>query len=146
MSTDSRKANRLVIRRTIAAPPEAIFAAWTDARGMQEWMRPGDMLRAEVALDVHVGGKFRIVMHGREGRYEHTGEYRVVDPPKRLAFTWVSANTQGRVTLVTIDLRPAGPGTELVLTHEDLPDQVAVERHSGGWGRILELLGERLAG
>jgi uncharacterized protein YndB with AHSA1/START domain len=105
-------------------------------------MSPVGSAAAEV--DLRVGGRFRVVMTGEGRELEHTGEYLEVDPPRRLVFTWRSPYTGEEPSVVTVTLRPRGEGTELALTHERLPaDQV--DPHAGGWGRMLERLGDVLA-
>src|SRR5690349_15555451 len=94
----------LIVRRTIAAPRERVFAAWLDPAKLSRFMQPGDVTHTVAEVDARVGGRFRIVMeHGRGGT-EHHGEYLVIDPPSRLSFTWTSANTDDRPTTVTIEL------------------------------------------
>ncbi len=132
----------LVIRRIISASPEEVFAAWIDPESMKHWMCPGDILRAEAQLDARVGGSFRIITKGRDQDYEHTGEYRVVEPPSKLVFTLISKGTDYQPTLVTVELFERGEQTELVLTHERLPGAEAVKRHQGGWGQIADRLAE----
>jgi len=134
---------KLVVRKTIAAPPREVFDAWTDADGMKSWMCPGDATEARARLDVRVGGTFEIVMKSPQRDYEHTGTYRVVDPPRKLVFTWMSAATDNKTTLVTVEFLARGTGTEVVLTHEELPSPEAVKSHRGGWGTILDRLAER---
>jgi uncharacterized protein YndB with AHSA1/START domain len=126
----------LVVRRTLPAPPERVFAAWLRPESMARWLSP--FADAEATVDPRVGGAFRVVMRGMGQEIEHTGEYREIDPPRRLVFTWVSPYTGSTPSLVTVELEPVAPGdrTELTLTHEHLPaDQV--EDHRGGWERIL---------
>ena len=135
----------VTVRRHIAAPPEKVFAAWTDEKGMERWMCPAPSERADVSLDVRVGGRFRIDMHGQGQVHEHEGEYLEVDPPRRLVFTWVSKSTGGRDSRVTVDLAPAGGGTDVVLTHEGLPSADSAQGHETGWTDILRKLEERVA-
>jgi uncharacterized protein YndB with AHSA1/START domain len=98
-----------------------------------------------VEADPRAGGRFRIVMKGPECDHDHRGEYLVVERPHRLVFTWTSEATQGRSTTVTVEIRARGPNeTELVLTHEGLPDEAAADGHRSGWGDIVEKLGARL--
>jgi uncharacterized protein YndB with AHSA1/START domain len=135
-------ANELVVRRALPYQPTAVFAAWTDPVRLARWMSPFG--RAEVEADLRVGGRFRIVMHGPDRAIEHTGEYREVDPPRRLVFTWCSPYTGSEASVVTVELRQVDDGTELTLTHAQLPaDQV--ESHGGGWGSILDQLARHLA-
>ena len=79
------------LERVFDAAPEEVFEAWGDAESLAAWMCPGsDMASATVEVDFRVGGRFRIVMHGSEQEFTQTGEYLEIDPPRRLAFTWVS--------------------------------------------------------
>lgn len=145
MTVEGERPDTVVIRRVIPAPREAVFAAWIDPKSMKHWMCPGDTVGAEAQLDPRVGGAFRIVMKGRTRDHEITGEYRIVQPPSKLAFTWISKATGGHSTLVTVELFDRGENRcELVLTHEMLPDPEAVQNHRGGWGQIVERLAEHL--
>ncbi len=133
------------ITKILPARREDVFAAWLDADGMCQWMCPGDIKKTEVEIDARVGGKYRILMRGGDGNYEHTGEYVEIAPPERISFTWVSHNAVDG-SLVTIELRDRGNDeTELVLTHERLPSTESVARHTSGWTSILDKLASRLA-
>jgi len=132
-------AEPLVVRRVLRVPRERVFAAWLDPDLMARWMCPGDMSGATVELDPRVGGKFRIVMHHSRGESEHWGEYLVIEPPSRLSFTWISAHTERRPTVVTVELFARGADTELVLTHGRLPPD-KVEAHREGWTDIVAKL------
>jgi uncharacterized protein YndB with AHSA1/START domain len=138
------RANKLVIRKIIPVPREKVFAAWLDPEGMRGWMCPGSCRSAEVEIDARVGGKFRILMKSEEKDYDHTGEYVVIDPPSKLAFTWISEGTDHQATLVTVELFDRGKECELVLTHERFPRPEKVEPHRQGWGSIVEKLAAHL--
>jgi len=126
----------LVVRRFMPVPRERVFAAWLDPSGMAQWMRPSRMTDTTVEVDPRVGGRFRIVMaQGRE-RFEHTGEYLVIEPPARLSFTWISDATDHRPTVVTIEFLERGGDTELVLTHRRLPPS-QLGSHRSGWTDIF---------
>ena len=132
------------ISKMMPARREDVFNAWLDADGMRHWMCPGDIKETEIEIDARVGGKFNLVMHGEENNYEMTGEYVEIDPPRRIAFTWVS-HTAVAGSLVTLELHDRGEETELVLTHERLPSADIAAQHEGGWTSILEKLAGRLA-
>ncbi len=134
----------LVVRRLIPAARERVFAAWLDPVSLAQWMCPGTVTRAEVALDPRVGGRFSIVMHHPAGSVEHRGEYLVIEPPARLSFTWISRNTDHQPSVVTVEFVERGPATEVVLTHRQLPAR-QVEGHRKGWTDIVRKLGETLA-
>jgi len=139
----SEAGNVLVVRRVISVPRNEVFAAWLDPASLARWMRPGDVTKATVEVDARVGGKFRIVMmHGRGGD-EHWGEYLTIEPPSRLSFTWMSAHTDLRPTVVTVEFLERGSNTELILTHRGLP-AARVDAHKNGWTDIIAKLGETL--
>jgi uncharacterized protein YndB with AHSA1/START domain len=130
----------LIVARMLNAPCEAVFAAWTTVEQLQRWMCPEGATVAMAALDLRVGGAFHIEMLIQGVRSTYTGVYREIRPPHRLAFTWVSAHTYFRDTLVTVDLRPRGDKTELTITQTLLPDAPARERHARGWTQLLDHL------
>jgi uncharacterized protein YndB with AHSA1/START domain len=140
MTGGAGESGKVVVRRVLPASREQVFAAWTDAESMRDWMCPSDRHTAEAWLDPRVGGAYRIVMRDGAGTYEHTGEYLVVEPPSRLVFTWIAASTGHRPTIVTVELSPHPRGCELVLTHERLPEGTVTDRYRGGWGHIAERL------
>jgi uncharacterized protein YndB with AHSA1/START domain len=145
MTGQGEAAPVLVVRRRIPVPRERVFEAWLDSASLARWMRPGDCTRAIVTIDPRVGGGFRITMDGpTHGAVEHHGEYLAIEPPSLLSFTWISRHTDSRATVVTVEFFERGTGTELVLTHRQLPP-TEVEAHRGGWTDILRLLEETLA-
>ncbi len=131
----------VVVRRTIAASAEDIFDCWLDPEALAAWMRPGTIRSTVAKVEPRVGGRYEIVMQGEEGAIPHSGEYRVIDRPRRLVFTWHSPYAGPAETLVTVDFLRAGKGTEVVVTHEQLPAE-ARESHSRGWSSGLEHLDE----
>ena len=136
----------VVIRKVLPASREEVFDAWLDAARMREWMCPGSMTASDVTLEPRVGGQFRIVMRGPEGQVVNTGEYRVLDRPAKLEFTWVSERWDGQETLVTVELHRRDAGCELVLTHRRFPKEHSALQLEKGWGGILEKLGSAISG
>ena len=136
---------RVVLERILPAPPADVFHAWTDPARLRVFMCPGNVTSTDVEADVRVGGRFRFVMHDGDAAIVHTGEYRVVEPPSRLAFTWHSPVTGPGGSLVTIALSPHEGGTRLVLTHEQLPGDEIAGRHRRGWSDILDAITRHLA-
>lgn len=137
---------REVVRVTklLPASPDVVFDAWTDPESLTQWFLPGPVRVGPVEVDLRVGGRYRIVVTG-EAEHELSGEYLEIVRPTRLVFTWFSANTGGGETLVTIEFEERGSRTELILTHEQLPDRQAAAQHEAGWTNILDALGSHLA-
>ena len=135
----------VTVKRRIAAPAQRIFDAWLDPASLAEWMRPcsAPPKRSDVKVDAREGGAFEIVMHVPSGPVRHTGIYQTIDAPRRLVFTWNSPHAGQNDSLVTVEFRPDGKATEVVITHERLPEQ-ARPAHTTGWTEILESLANKL--
>ena len=136
----------LSLVRTIKTTPEKVFAAWTEPKTLKRWMSPSDSTELAVAeTDIRVGGKYRFVMREPDGR-EHKigGVYKEIEKARKLVFTWVWEGDAETETLVTIDLRKKGVGTELTLTHTKFSDEKIRDMHSEGWagciGRLEKLM------
>jgi len=135
------------IERTFQAPVEAVFRAWTTEEVMRRWWqaeRGWETTEAEV--DLRVGGAIRVVMRdpAKEVDYGGGGIYTEVDPPTRLAFTWIWDGDTRR-TLIEIDFEEVDGMTAVRFTHSGLWDEAAVRAHEDGWGNILDGLGRDLA-
>ena len=128
--------HRIVVRRRMPAPREIVYAAWIDPEGIREWMCPGDVVSAEAALDVRVGGSFRIIMRAKDRVHEDTGTYQVVDPPAKLSFTWSGLENTAEITLVSVEFIAHGQESDLVITHEAFTKPDLAQRYEMGWGTI----------
>ena len=136
----------LTLRRRLAAPPAAVYAAWTDPQKLARWFGPARIVSAEATLDVRVGGRFHVVLYEDNGdRHQVGGVYKEIEPERKLVFSWAWSATPERESQVTVTLKPDGDGTVLILTHEQLADEATRERHTGGWTGSLDKL-ERMFG
>src|SRR5215471_13963028 len=128
----------------LAASCEEVFDAWLDAQGMCQWMCPGPVTSCEVTLEPRVGGHFRIVMTAPGAKFVNTGEFRVLDRPEKLQFTWASSRWGNQETLITVELHPRDAQCELVLTHERFPLEYSAGQLVTGWTQILAKLAASL--
>ena len=137
--------HQLQVRRTFTASPERLFKAWTTAAELKRWHAPGPLNCSLAEVDLRVGGRYRIHMKAPDGS-EHRvgGTYRVIDPPRKLSYTWTWETGKSAdellETLVTLEFLPKGTGTELVLTHEGFTVETTKGSHEQGWTAILEKL------
>ena len=131
----------VVVRRTIAASAEDLFDAWLDPEALAQWMRPGTIQSTVARVEPRVGGSYEITMQAASGPILHKGVYRFIDRPRRLVFTWITAFTENQETLVTVDFIRLGQRTEVVVTHEQLPESARPSHHKG-WTSGLEHLDE----
>ena len=137
----------LSLQRHYPVAPEKVWRAWTDPQALAKWWGPGPGEPVSLAeLDVRAGGRFRIVFGGPDGKaHECAGVYQEVVPNKKLVFTWSWPNsTPERISVVTIEFRQSGTGTDLIFRHEQLFDEKARDDHKRGWTATLDKLAEFL--
>ena len=128
----------ITVKRRIAAPAQVIFDAWLNPVSLAEWMRPcsSGTMKSDAKVDAREGGAFEIVMHVPSGPVRHSGIYQRIDAPRQLVFTWNSVHAGQHDSLVTVDFRTDGKATEVVITHERLPED-KLAGHTAGWTEIL---------
>jgi uncharacterized protein YndB with AHSA1/START domain len=134
------------IERTFNASAEAVFRAWTSEEVLRRWWQAERGWTTSAAeVDLRVGGSVRVVMHDPERDLDigGGGRYTEIDPPTRLAFTWLW-DGETRRTLIEIDFEEADGATTVRFVHSGLWDEEAVRKHEGGWGRLLDNLGREL--
>ena len=116
------------VTQRIEAPPEIVFSYLTDSARFTQWMGIG------AALDARPGGRYRIDV---DGEHIASGEYREIDPPRRLVMSW---GWEGHPTVppgsttVEITLTSEQGATLLRLRHLGLPSEAERQQHTGGWG------------
>jgi uncharacterized protein YndB with AHSA1/START domain len=133
----------LRIERTFQAPAEAVFAAWTSEEVIRRWWQAEHGWEtSEAEVDLRVGG----VVHDPDKDLDHGGggHYTEIDPPTRLAFTWLWDGDTTR-TLIELDFEEADGATTVRFTHSGLLDEASVRSHEHGWSNILDRLGRTLA-
>ena len=133
----------LALQRHYPVAPEKVWRAWTDAEAVKRWWGPGPGEPVSLAeLDVRVGGRFRIVFGGPDGKmHECAGVYQEVVPNRKLVFTWHWPNsTPERISVVTIEFHGSPAGTDLVFKHEQLFDEATRTGHTRGWTGSLDKL------
>ena len=137
----------LTLHRTIDAPVETVYAAWTDPELLRRWLAPGNATVARAVAEVAVGGTFLIEMRATDGeKWLTRGLYREVVPNRRLVHTWCWEGSDVE-SLVTVELEPASAGTtRLTLTHSRFAEAEARDEHERGWTGCLVKLEALYAG
>jgi uncharacterized protein YndB with AHSA1/START domain len=70
-----------------------------------------------------------------------SGVYRIVEPPRRLSFTWAwedAGGARGHETEVTVIFEMAPGGTRLVLLQQRFEGAQARDNHSRGWSTSFD--------
>lgn len=123
------KTLEFTLERMIPATQEEVFDGWLDPKV------PGNPWNAaeKVLLDARVDGLFYWTMKSNA----HYGRFTTVERPHRIAHTWVSPNTLGQESVVTVTFSKHAEGTLMRLVHSNLPDTERARGHEAGWGYFL---------
>jgi uncharacterized protein YndB with AHSA1/START domain len=146
----------LVLERTIAVPPDRVWAAWTEPELLMQWFTPAPWKTVAVDMDLRPGGRFNTTMESPEGdQYPNNGSYLQVEPNQLLVFTSLltedfrpvapsnGANDLAFTARIEIEASPEG-GTRYraIVMHaqEDACKQHADMGFTDGWGAALDQL------
>ncbi len=128
--TESPKTLELTIERTIPAAPGEVYAAWLDPKIPGNPWHEADKL----ILNPKVDGFFYWLIRGTA----HYGRFTQIEPAARIQHTWVSRNTLGEESTVTVTFQKKGDGTLMTLVHSGLPDTAGGRGHENGWNYFLD--------
>jgi uncharacterized protein YndB with AHSA1/START domain len=135
----------LVVRRTIRATAARLFEAWTRPAQLKQWWGPDGVVCVEAEIDLRLGGRYRIANRLPDGKILWiAGVFEVIDPPHTLVYTWALEPIAGVSERVTVQFKPQGESTEVIVTHERIPSASIRERHALGWQGCLEGLAKYL--
>jgi uncharacterized protein YndB with AHSA1/START domain len=136
---DPRPANlTLVVRRTIQASAEELFAAWTQPERLKLWWGPRPITCEDAEIDLRPGGSYRIANRLPDGTLLWiVGEFEVVEPPFRLVYTW-RTDPSASAERVSVQFEPRDNATEVIIVHERVSDPETRSRHEHGWSGCLD--------
>jgi uncharacterized protein YndB with AHSA1/START domain len=146
MSERSVEHATFVVERAYEAPPDRVFAAWSDPRAKARWF---DGSEGEFELDFRVGGWERGRGTAPDGReYTFQALYQDIVPGRRIVYTYdmLLDGTRISVSVATAEFRPERDGTRLVFTEQGafLDGHETPARREQGMGSLLASLGEWL--
>jgi uncharacterized protein YndB with AHSA1/START domain len=131
----SAKTLEFKLERTIPAPVGEVFEAWLNPK------IPGNPWNAaeKFVLDPKVDGLFYWALKGTS----HYGRFTEFERPGRIQHTWVSPNTLGQESIVTLTFKKQGDATLMTLVHSNLPDHELAKGHENGWNYFLGIFLEQ---
>jgi uncharacterized protein YndB with AHSA1/START domain len=139
----------LEIEWVLPAAPEAVFRAFTDPAQFAKWWGPEGFTIPALDFRPRVGERYRIEMQPPEGDSFHlTGEFREIDPPARLAFTfaWEPADPDDVETLAELTFRDLGANsTAVALSQGQFKTEERLVLHRDGWSESFEKLERQVA-
>jgi uncharacterized protein YndB with AHSA1/START domain len=138
----------LELTRTLPAPRSTVWSAMTKPEQLARWWGPKGFTAPTVDFEPRVEGRYRIAMQPPDGELFHLhGEFREVEPPSRLAYTfvWEPPDPDDRETVVTLTLRDRGEQTEVSLNQGEFATEERRTLHEGGWSDSFEKLEQLLS-
>jgi len=132
---NSSKTLEFKFGRAIPAPLNEVFDAWLNPQ------IPGNPWNAaeKFMLDSKVDGLFYWTLKGTS----HYGRFTDFERPGRIQHTWVSPNTLGEESTVTVTFKKQQEATLMTLVHSGIPDTDAGRGHAKGWNYFLEIFREQ---
>jgi uncharacterized protein YndB with AHSA1/START domain len=133
----------LHLESVLPAPPSLVFRALTDPPELAKWWGPHGFSIPRLELDLRVGGGYRIAMQPPEGDLFYLqGEFREVDAPRRLAYTfrWEDPDPDDVETIVTLSLRDLDGSSQLTLDQGAFATEPRRALHVQGWMDSFEKL------
>jgi uncharacterized protein YndB with AHSA1/START domain len=130
----------LTVERTVPAPPEQVWPAWTTAEGLAGWWwqhLPGTTYE----IDARVGGTYRITSPAA-GIGVH-GAYLDIDEPHAFAatFIWIDDGVDAPTEHITVTLAAHPSGTTITIVHSgDWTDDDAATKYAAGWNDTIDHL------
>lgn len=138
----------LRIDRALPASLPVVWDALTDPEKLGRWWGPRGFAVPSIEFHPQVGRSYWIAMRPPEGDLFHLrGEFREVEPPVRLVFTfrWDPPHADDRETVATLSLEDRGPETEVRLVQGEFATEERYALHEAGWTESFERLEELLS-
>jgi uncharacterized protein YndB with AHSA1/START domain len=135
--------NTVRLHRVLAAKPERVYRAFTDADALAKWMPPYGFTAKVHHIEAKVGGTFKMSFTNFTTAKSHSfgGTYLELVPHERLCYTdkFDDPNLPGEMQ-VTVTLKKVSVGTELSIEQAGIPQVIPVEACYLGWQQSLAQL------
>ncbi len=136
----------LVVRQKVQAPPVEVFAAWTEPERLKHWWGPEGVTCIGAELELKVGGAYRIGNCFPDGKVIWlAGHFEIIERPHLLVYTW-GVEPGPAAEKVSVRFEALDGGTEVIVTHERIPDAATRDMHRQGWDGCLKGLADYLGG
>lgn len=144
----------VVITRTLQAPVEWVWKAWTDPEIIEKWWGPTGYMSKYACMEFREGGKYFLDIEGPDGSVNWTtGTYEEIVPYKKIVCTESFADKDGNIILgndigmigswprklyITIEFEEIETHqTKMVVSHEGVPE-IGHDKCIEGWNQSLD--------
>ncbi|MBS1701584.1 MAG: SRPBCC domain-containing protein [Armatimonadetes bacterium] len=109
----------ILLSRTVRAPKEVVFAAFTEPEQVGKWWGPNGFTTTIHEMDVRPGGVWRFMMHGPDGTdYPNRITYIEVDRPNRLVYDHTDDQEEPHIHFqATVEFQEDDKGETTVTLH-----------------------------
>lgn len=149
----------ITLTRTLAAPREKVWRAWTDEKQVAQWWAPRGFTNPTCEVDAKVGGRLNIVMQAGDNmgpmsgmKAPMKGTFTEVTENEKLAFTNQALDEKGNIVLegtTAATFEDANGGTQITVRTGAAGTAPGVEQMLGGmeqgWNEQLDKLQEFLS-
>jgi uncharacterized protein YndB with AHSA1/START domain len=133
MMATSAKGVEITVERTIPAAPGEVFDAWLDPAVPGAFGHENEQLIVDLKTDGLWYWRSR-------GGTPHYGRFIEIARPVRIQHSWMSPNTLGKESIVTVTFQMKEGGTLMTIRHSDLPNAEMGAAHEKGWNTIFDKL------
>ena len=84
---DSTADRELLITRTLNAPIELVWEAWTNPEHLAKWWGPNGFTNSISKMDMKPGGEWNLIMHGPDGTdYKNKSIFKEIIKHKKIVY------------------------------------------------------------
>ncbi|WP_253902881.1 SRPBCC family protein [Corallococcus exiguus] len=134
------RTHSLTLQRQLPVTPSKAFDFWVNPTKVASWWGPNAGDTSDVrTFELRGGGRYRVVTHAPNGdTYDFTGEFRALEPGRKVSFTWEIEKSGPSQVTVAFDEQSGG--TKLTLVHEGLHSEEERDDCIDGWNGALDKL------
>lgn len=147
---------KLTIERTISAPINTVWNAFTHADTLKQWWHPESMICSHASLELKPGGLFTYCFKGNDQtEYWGRGVYETITEPTFLSYRDTFCDSDGNAvppshygipgdeiieTLAEFQFQQDGEKTKITLTGENYFDDSMTDSMTQGWNQMFDNL------
>ncbi|MYT69126.1 MULTISPECIES: SRPBCC family protein [unclassified Streptomyces] len=141
MRVEPETADReIVISRSIDAPRELVFEAFTEVRHLSRWWGPEGFTTTTHSFEFREGGEWNFVLHGPDGTdYSEWIRWRRIVPPERIELLHGERPDDPNAFESVLTLAADGAATRIVMRTvfptKELRDEAVEKYHAIEGGR-----------